>query len=107
MAKQTKLEIDGKVVEVLPAGKFRVKLMEMDTVISCYKSWKMKLSHISVIEWDKVKVEVSPYDVSQWRITYRYNLSKPSGSQGVSVARPKQWWFTPRSATPTKKPASA
>ena len=65
MVKQSKLELDGVIVEVLPAGKFRVRLEEMDTVIMCYKSGKMKMSHISVIEGDKVKVEVSPYDVSQ------------------------------------------
>jgi len=77
MAKQSnKLELDGEIVEVLPAGKFKVRLDEMDTVIICYKSGKMKMSHISVIEGDKVKVEVSPYDVSQGRIVYRYNLTK-------------------------------
>jgi len=73
MAKQSKLELDGAIVEVLPAGKFKVKLEDMDAIILCYKSGKMKVSHISVITWDLVKVEVSPYDMSQWRITYRYN----------------------------------
>lgn len=76
MAKQDKLELDGKIIEVLPAGKFKVELKDMDTVILCYKSWKMKMSHISVIADDRVKVEVSPYDMSQWRITYRYNVIK-------------------------------
>ena len=79
MAKQAKLELDGIIEEVLPAWKFRVRLIDMDTVIMCYKSGKMKMSHISVIECDKVKVEVSPYDVSQWRIVYRYNLNKSTG----------------------------
>ncbi len=86
MVKQAKLELDGEVVEVLPAGKFKVRLVDMDTEILCYKSGKMKLSHISVIEWDQVKVEVSPYDVSQGRITYRYNLSKPWSPQPKSVS---------------------
>ena len=73
MAKAWILELDGEVVEVLPAGKFRVKLKDMEVVLMCYKAWKMKQSHISVIEWDCVKVEVNQYDMSQWRITYRYN----------------------------------
>jgi len=89
MVKQEKLELDGEIVEVLPAGKFKVRLKEMDTVILCYKSWKMKMSHISVIEWDSVKVEVSPYDVSQWRIVYRYNLSKSWGFQPIPGQEPK------------------
>ena len=73
MAKSWILELDWEVVEVLPAWKFIVKLKEMEVVIMCYKAWKMKQSHISVIEWDTVKVEVNQYDMSQWRITYRYN----------------------------------
>ena len=75
MAKSWILELDWEVVEVLPAWKFRVKLKEMEVVIMCYKAWKMKQSHISVIEGDVVKVEVNQYDMSQWRITYRYNPS--------------------------------
>jgi len=74
MVKAWILELDGEVIEVLPAGKFRVKLKDMEEVIiMCYKAGKMKQSHISVIEWDNVKVEVNQYDMSQWRITYRYN----------------------------------
>lgn len=73
MAKTGILEWDGEIVEVLPAGKFRVKLQDSDLVIMCYKAWKMKQSHISVIAWDRVKVEVNTYDTTQWRITYRYN----------------------------------
>lgn len=74
MVKAWILELDGEVIEVLPAWKFKVKLKDMeDIIIMCYKAGKMKQSHISVIEWDNVKVEVNQYDMSQWRITYRYN----------------------------------
>lgn len=73
MAKTGILELDWEVVEVLPAWKFKIKLKDMDVVILCYKAWKMKQSHISVIEGDWVKVEVNQYDMSQWRIVYRYN----------------------------------
>lgn len=73
MAKSWILELDGEVVEVLPAGQFRVKLKDMEAIILCYKAWKMKQSHISVIEWDCVKVEVNPYAMDKWRIIYRYN----------------------------------
>jgi len=73
MAKAWVLERDWEILEQLPAGKFTVKLKDTDMVITCYKAGKMKQSHISVIEWDNVKVEVNQYDMSQWRITYRYN----------------------------------
>ena len=57
----TTLQLDWEIVEVLPAGKFRVKLKDTDLVIICYKAGKMKQSHISVIEWDWVKIDVNQY----------------------------------------------
>ena len=74
MAKSGVLERDGEILEVLPAGKYTVKLKDTDMVINCYKAGKMKQSHISVIEWDHVKVEVNQYDMKQGRIVYRYNV---------------------------------
>ena len=50
MAKAGVLERDGEILEVLPAGKYTVKLKDTDIVINCYKAGKMKQSHISVIE---------------------------------------------------------
>ncbi len=73
MAKDGILERDWEILEVLPAWKFKVKLKDTDMVIMCYKSWKMKQWHISIIMWDRVKVEVNQYDMTQWRISYRYN----------------------------------
>ncbi len=72
----TTLQLDWEIVEVLPAWKFRVKLKDTDLVIVCYKAGKMKQSHISVIEWDWVKIDVNQYDMTQWRIVYRYNEYK-------------------------------
>jgi translation initiation factor IF-1 len=76
MAKNGILEWDGEIVEVLPAGKFRVKLKDTDLIIMCYKAGKMKQAHISIIAGDWVKVEVNQYDMSQGRIVYRYNPAK-------------------------------
>ena len=75
MAKSGVLERDGEIIEVLPAGKYIVKLKDTDMMINCYKAGRMKQSHISVIEGDHVKVEVNQYDMKQWRIVYRYNVS--------------------------------
>ena len=78
MAKAWVLERDGEILEQLPAGKYMVKLKDTDMVITCYKAGKMKQSHIGIIEGDQVKVEVNQYDMTQWRIVYRYNVAKPT-----------------------------
>jgi translation initiation factor IF-1 len=84
MTKEGVLEWDGEVLEALPAGFFKVKLKEIETLIRCKKSWKMNQSHISIIPGDWVKVEVNQYDMSQWRIVYRYNDYKNTVSNTVS-----------------------
>lgn len=85
MAKTGTLEWDGEIIEVLPAGKFRVQLKDTDMIIMCYKAGKMKQSHISVIAGDWVKVEVNQYDMSQWRIVYRYNPATMHQNQEASA----------------------
>lgn len=72
----TILQLDWEIIEVLPAGKFKIRPKDTDLTIICYKAGKMKQSHISVIEWDWVKIDVNQYDMSQWRIVYRYNEYK-------------------------------
>ena len=72
MAKSTWLEIIGEIVDVLPAGKYKVKLAWMDFVVTWYKAWNMKRNNIAIMFWDYVKLEVNEYDNTQWRITYRY-----------------------------------
>ena len=73
MGKEWVLERDGEVLEVLPAGFFKVKLKDVDTLVRCKKSWRMSQSNISIIQWDRVKLEINQYDMSQWRIIFRYN----------------------------------
>ena len=73
MAKDWILERDGEVLEKLPAGILRIKLKDIEAEIRCKLSGKMKQRHISVIPWDRVKVEVNQYDMTQWSIVYRYN----------------------------------
>jgi translation initiation factor IF-1 len=72
MVKVEGIELDAEIVAVLPAGNYKVKPKDMDIVILCKKSGKMRSKQISVIEGDWVKVEVSPYDMSKGRIIYRY-----------------------------------
>lgn len=71
MAKEEAIEVEGKVVEALPNGMFRVEL-ENGNVILGYLSGKIRKYRIRVLMGDKVVVELSPYDLNKGRITYRY-----------------------------------
>jgi translation initiation factor IF-1 len=65
------IEVEGTVLEVLPNANFRVEL-ENGHLILAYLSGKMRKFYIRVLEGDRVKCEMSPYDLSRGRITYRY-----------------------------------
>ena len=71
MAKQNVIEQDGTVVDVLPNTMFRVEL-ESGLILLCNISGKMRMNNIRIILGDKVKVEISPYDLTKGRISYRY-----------------------------------
>jgi translation initiation factor IF-1 len=71
MAKEEKVELEGTVVEALPATQFRVELDNGHEVLA-YLSGKMRRYYIRILLGDRVRVEVSPYDLSRGRITYRY-----------------------------------
>jgi len=79
MTKQSKqkIEVDGTVIEALPNTQFRVELENGHEVLA-YLSGKMRKYYIRVLLGDKVKVEVSPYDLERGRITYRYKKRSPS-----------------------------
>ncbi len=64
------IEIQGKVVEVLPHAMFRVQL-ETGQKILAHLSGKLRIHHIKILQGDKVLVELSPYDLMRGRITYR------------------------------------
>ncbi len=71
MAKDDIIELTGKVEEVLPGNMFRVKVDNMSQILLCYMGGKLKQHKIRIILGDKVKVEVSPYDLTKGRVTYR------------------------------------
>lgn len=70
MAKEKGIEIEGSVVEALPNAMFRVELSNGMTVLA-HISGKMRVNYIRIMPGDKVTVELSPYDLSRGRITYR------------------------------------
>ena len=69
--KEQKMEIEGTVIETLPNTFFKVKL-DNDHEVLAYLSGKMRRYYIRVLLGDRVLVEISPYDLSRGRITYRY-----------------------------------
>ena len=71
MAKQKDITVEGVVVEALPNAMFRVELDNGHKVLA-HISGKMRMHYIKILPGDRVTVEVSPYDWSRGRITYRY-----------------------------------
>jgi translation initiation factor IF-1 len=72
MAKEELLEFPGTVVELLPNATFRVKLEQGDHEIIAHTAGKMRKNRIRVLAGDKVLVEMTPYDLTKGRITYRF-----------------------------------
>jgi translation initiation factor IF-1 len=71
LAKQTSIEQDGIIIEALSNAMFRVELENGHEVI-CHISGKMRMNYIKILPGDKVKLEMSPYDLSKGRIVFRY-----------------------------------
>ena len=73
-AKEDKFLFEGIVRDVLPDGKFRVAIVVggVEHILFCYESGKMRMNYIKLIIGDKVKVEVSKYDLTKGRVTFRY-----------------------------------
>ena len=71
MPKEDSIEVEGTVIETLPNAMFKVQL-ENGQVVRAYVSGKMRMHFIKILPGDKVTVELSPYDLTKGRITYRF-----------------------------------
>ena len=71
MAKQTAIEQDGVIVEALSNAMFRVEL-EKGHQLTAHLSGKMRMHYIKILPGDRVKVEMTPYDLTKGRISFRY-----------------------------------
>jgi translation initiation factor IF-1 len=71
MAKEETIQVEGKVVETLPNAMFRVEL-DNGHIVLAHISGKMRMHFIKILPGDKVTLELSPYDLTRGRITYRY-----------------------------------
>ncbi len=79
MAKEELLEMAGVVDEVLPDSRYRVTLDNGHRLIA-YSAGRMKKNHIRIIAGDKVALEMSPYDLSKGRITFRHIEGRAAGA---------------------------
>ena len=70
--KEKGIEVEGVVLENLPNARFRVKLDEGDMELLAHVSGKMRMHYIRILPGDRVRVEMSPYDLTRGRIVYRY-----------------------------------
>ena len=71
MAKEKNIEVDGEIIETLPNAMFRVVIDNGHEVLA-HVSGKMRMHFIRILVGDKVKVQLSPYDLTRGRITYRH-----------------------------------
>lgn len=86
MAKEELIEMNGVVTDVLPDSRFRVKLDNGHELVA-YTGGKMRKNHIRILAGDKVTLELSPYDVSNGRITFRHIEARAAAPQRRRVNR--------------------
>ena len=88
MAKEELIEMQGAVTEVLPDSRFRVTLDNGHKLVA-YTAGKMRKHHIRILAGDKVSLELSPYDLSKGRITFRHieGRTPPVARNGAAAAR--------------------
>ena len=82
MAKEEILEMNGVVLEVLPDSRYRVVVDNGHSLVA-YSAGKMRKNHIRIIAGDKVSLEISPYDLSKGRITFRHIEGRPTAAPQV------------------------
>ena len=70
MTKEEKIEVDGSILEALPNAMFRVQIAPGKIVLA-HISGKMRMHYIKILPGDRVRIELSPYDLTRGRITYR------------------------------------
>ena len=89
MAKEDLIEMSGQVLEVLPDARYRVKLENGHELIA-YTNGKMRKHHIRILAGDKVSLELSPYDLTKGRITFRHIEGRPSAAPAAGSKNRKR-----------------
>jgi translation initiation factor IF-1 len=86
LAKEELIEVNGRVEEVLPDSRFRVVLENGHSLVA-YSAGKMRKHHIRILAGDRVALELSPYDLTKGRITFRHLEQRQSSGPGPAVRR--------------------
>ena len=86
MAKEDLIEMAGEVLEVLPDARYRVKVENGHELIA-YTNGKMRKHHIRILAGDKVSLELSPYDLTKGRITFRHIDGRPAAAPAPARRR--------------------
>jgi translation initiation factor IF-1 len=89
MAKNDKLEVEGTVVELLPNTQFMVELDNGHKVLA-YLSGRMRKYYIRILLGDRVRLEMTPYDLSRGRINYRYHRNRATAPTASAAPQPQQ-----------------
>ncbi len=84
MAKEDLIEMSGVVLEVLPDARYRVKLDNGHELVA-YTNGKMRKHHIRILAGDKVSLELSPYDLTKGRITFRHIEGRPAATPAAGA----------------------
>jgi translation initiation factor IF-1 len=87
LAKEEMIEMEGVVSEVLPDTRFRVTLDNQHVIIA-YVSGKMRKHRIRILAGDKVTIEMTPYDLSKGRVTFRHKDERAAPGVGGAARRP-------------------
>ena len=88
MAKEDLIEMSGQVLEVLPDARYRVKLDNGHELVA-YTNGKMRKHHIRILAGDKVSLELSPYDLTKGRITFRHIEGRPPAGPREKMKNPR------------------
>lgn len=88
MAKEELIEMRGTVDEILPDSRYRVTLENGHTLVA-YTGGKMRKHHIRILAGDRVSLELSPYDLSKGRITFRHLEPRAAGQAPVARRKPR------------------
>ena len=88
MAKEELMEFDGEITELLPEGRFRVRL-DNEHMILAYTAGRMKRNRIKSMVGDRVTVEMTPYDLSKGRISFRHKDER--ATPGPARNRVRRW----------------
>ena len=91
MTKEQQLEMEGTVIDTLPNTMFRVELTESGHIILAHISGKMRKNYIRILKGDKVTVEMTPYDLTKGRITFRHKEGgppRPTNDKNDKTAKP-------------------